>query len=229
MRKYFLRRDMKDLAVPPFAYLPLSGSLDPFMQILRTLPTEGYAFSTKARCPALMLFELEVHPRAVDVGNFLCCELERYEEGQVINRDISIKNGSSSTWETDDEINNNSTDSMEEKETHARLPSALGLQSSAVVTWKPEGTGIARLEAMGLKCTPAVTQRPSLAGNSNDAKDAAAAAAGLASNGSSSSHSNNTSSTASSSSADHSHNSNTVTGAVADTSSQRATTTCDRR
>lgn len=174
VRKYFLRRDMKDLAVPPFAYLPLVGSLDPFNQILRTLPTEGYAFSTKARCPALMLFEMEVHPRGVDVGTFLCCELERYPENQVINRDIAIKNGSSSTWETEDD---NIANEKEEAPQLQRLTSVLGSQTSTHEIWKPEGTGLARLEAVGIKYNPIVT-RPSLTGSSGDAKaDAVAAAA----------------------------------------------------
>lgn len=148
VRKYFLRRDLKDLTIPPFAYLPLVGSLEPFQQILRAIPTEGYAFSTKARCPALMLFEMEVHPRGVDVGTFLCCELERYPEAQVINRSIAIKNGSSSTWENEDENIAN------EKEDTAEVPhqaSVLGSVSSAHHVWKPQGSGLARLETMGIK------------------------------------------------------------------------------
>lgn len=147
VRKYFLRRDMKDLQIPPFAYLPLAGSLDVFQQILRTLPTEGHAFSTKARCPALMLFEMEVHPRNVDIASFLCCELERYEENQVINRTIEIKNGSSSTWEEVDD----SVSDHEKVVEQGRLNSILGSQLGAGSTWKAEGTGLARLESMGLK------------------------------------------------------------------------------
>lgn len=177
MRKYFLRRDMKDLLVPPFAYLPLTGSLDPFQQILRTLPSEGYAFSTKARCPALMLFEMEVHPRALDIGTFLCCELERYEENQVINRNVEIKNGSSSTWQEEDA----NISEHEKPEEVVRLTSVLGQQQSGAEVWKPEGTGMGRLEAMGLKFNPA-TFRPSLSGNSSaEAKaDALAAVNGSA-------------------------------------------------
>lgn len=161
VRKYFLRRDMKDLLVPPFAYLPLTGSLDPYQQILRTLPTEGYAFSTKARCPALMLFEMEVHPRNLDVGTFLCCEMELYDESLVINHDVQIKNGSSCTWENEDE---NVTSDHEE--VHANVPhqsSVLGQQTAQAEVWKPEGTGLARLEALGIT----FNQRPSVSSSSN--------------------------------------------------------------
>jgi hypothetical protein len=150
VRKYFLRRDMKDLLVPPFAYLPLSSSLDTFTQVLCTLPTEGHAFSTKARCPALMLFELEAHPNKVNVATFLSGELERYEEGQVIDRNVVIKNGSSSAWDPEDEMNQ-SVDRSVDKAAAAQLkPSVLGQQASLVEVWRPEGTGITRLEHIGL-------------------------------------------------------------------------------
>ncbi len=164
VRKYFLRRDMKDLLLPPFGYLPLTSSLEPFQQILRTLPTEAYAFSTKARCPALMLFEVETHPRGVDVSTFLCSELERYDEAVVINHDIQIKNGSSTTWVNEDE--NLANESEDQKHAQPQLNSVLGQETAQAAIWKPEGTGLARLEAMGIK----FNQRPSLSGTNAELK-----------------------------------------------------------
>jgi hypothetical protein len=45
--------------VPEAAYLPLCKSTDPWLQILRIVPAEARAFSTKARCPCLVIFEVE--------------------------------------------------------------------------------------------------------------------------------------------------------------------------
>jgi hypothetical protein len=152
VRKYFLRRDVKDLMIPPFAYLPLVGSLDVFTQILRSLPTEVHAFSTKARCPALILFEMETHPRNADMASFLTCELERYDESLVINHAIQIKNGSSSTWE---EVDDSSMSEHEKPDEVGRGTSVLGTQQAAGGPWKAQGTGFARLEQMGVKCKQA--------------------------------------------------------------------------
>lgn len=41
---------------------------------------ESHAFSTKARCPALMLFEVEEHPAGTDTATFLGAELQHYDE-----------------------------------------------------------------------------------------------------------------------------------------------------
>ncbi|RYY68929.1 hypothetical protein EON63_24260 [archaeon] len=60
VRKFFLERDLEHLTIPPFVYLPLSGSTDEYSVLLRALPKEAVAFTTKARVPALMLFEEEV-------------------------------------------------------------------------------------------------------------------------------------------------------------------------
>ena len=57
---------MSDLAIPPFCYLPLCRSVDTWKYVLRPLPSESHAFNTKARCPALMLFEVEEHSSASD-------------------------------------------------------------------------------------------------------------------------------------------------------------------
>mgnify|MGYP005993493667 CR=1 FL=1 len=167
---------MKDLLIPPFAYLPLTGSLDPYQQILRTLPTEGYAFSTKARCPALMLFEMEVHPRGLDIGTFLSCELERYDENQVINRNIEIKNGSSSTWEEEEDVGLISEhEKTDEGSNVVRLNSILGTHTASMEVWKPEGTGITRLEARGVRVPSSPRGSASNSTGSDTKADAAAA------------------------------------------------------
>lgn len=56
-------------------YLPLCKSTDTWSSILAVLPSEGHAFTTKARCPALMMFELEAHPMKMDVASFLFTDL----------------------------------------------------------------------------------------------------------------------------------------------------------
>lgn len=64
-------------------YIPLCKSSDPFRCVLQTLPGECHAFSTKARVPALVLFELEEHPRGADVATFTSVEMESiYENPQ---------------------------------------------------------------------------------------------------------------------------------------------------
>jgi phosphatidylinositol 4-kinase len=82
-RKFFLTRDLKDLAVAPFSYVPMCSSLDPYSYILRTLPDECHAFTTKARVPALMMFEVEEHPKKVDVMTFLAKELQEYSDSEL--------------------------------------------------------------------------------------------------------------------------------------------------
>lgn len=72
------------MIIPPFTYLPLCSSVDPYRCILRALPKDCHAFTTKARCPALVLFELEEHPEAMDVAAFLGAELHEYEEFEIV-------------------------------------------------------------------------------------------------------------------------------------------------
>ena len=84
MRKFFLRRDVGDMIIPFFSYLPLCNSTDTYRCILRALPKDGHAFTTKARCPALMLFEMEEHPEGLDVAAFLGGELHEYDQSDII-------------------------------------------------------------------------------------------------------------------------------------------------
>jgi hypothetical protein len=106
LRKFFLKHDMKELVVPPFVYIPLCSSLDPFYTIVHSLPKECYAFNTKARCPALMMYELEGRSNegnsyenkekedsslvTVDIATFLGNELERYAESEIIQEKCEI-------------------------------------------------------------------------------------------------------------------------------------------
>ena len=71
-----LRREMRNLKFAPYrTYLPLCNSTDPWRTVLNVLPDEGHAFTTKARCPALMIFELEEHPLKMDIASFLFTDM----------------------------------------------------------------------------------------------------------------------------------------------------------
>lgn len=144
LRKQLLKKYLTELVVPPFAYLPLCSSLDTFGYILRASPREAHAFSTKARCPALMLFEVEEHSdKSVDMASFLSQDLCEYEESAIecprahVNNDISdIKGG-----------NNNSNTG--EREAVAQLPSrfqVLANSQNFVEIWEAEGSGIRNIK-----------------------------------------------------------------------------------
>lgn len=83
-RKFFLARDLKELKVPPFCYVPMCRSYETFSYVLQPLSSECHAFTTKARVPALMLFEVEEHPRNVDVMTFLDSELQEYPDNDLL-------------------------------------------------------------------------------------------------------------------------------------------------
>jgi len=153
VRKFFLRRDMHDLQIPPFSYLPIAGSTGSFTQILRSLPNEGHAFSTKARCPALMIFELQVHPLGIDTASFLASEMEQYEEEQVIDRTVEVQCGSASSWENDSSTAEpasagSADDSPIPQKTTRAIP--LGEQGGTPSVWQSTGTGLVRLGARKL-------------------------------------------------------------------------------
>jgi hypothetical protein len=59
IRTKCLKDALSKVRVPEAAYLPLCKSTDPWLRILRIIPEEARAFSTKARCPCLCLFEVE--------------------------------------------------------------------------------------------------------------------------------------------------------------------------
>lgn len=141
---------MKELCIPPLAYLPLCNSLDPYSTVLRALPNEGHAFSTKARCPALMLFEVQMHPSMLDTSSFLGMQVELFDEDVVINKKSQeLAFGvSSPTWEN--ETHNASTeivklDSIFSK--HEKLVKKEMDYQMFVAT----STGFKRLSAHGFK------------------------------------------------------------------------------
>ncbi|KDO29424.1 hypothetical protein SPRG_22181 [Saprolegnia parasitica CBS 223.65] len=57
-RKPMLAKHLETFSLPPNAYIPLVKATDPFEQVVRLPPKEGTAFSTKARVPILLIFEV---------------------------------------------------------------------------------------------------------------------------------------------------------------------------
>ncbi|KAL7680729.1 putative pleckstrin domain, protein kinase-like domain superfamily, Zinc finger, FYVE/PHD-type [Plasmopara halstedii] len=57
-RKIQLPSYLEKLHLPPMAYVPLVKATDPFERIVRIPTKEGTAFSTKARVPILLIFEV---------------------------------------------------------------------------------------------------------------------------------------------------------------------------
>jgi hypothetical protein len=70
-RQRLLKKRIGEVEVPKCCYLALLNSTDTWSKVLCTLPQESHAFSTKARCPALLLFEMLDHPNGLDVASFL--------------------------------------------------------------------------------------------------------------------------------------------------------------
>lgn len=117
MRKDSLKKSLAALQLPPLCYLPLNKSVDTFKCVLRPIPEECHAFSTKARCPALILFELEEHPFQRDVASFEALELsDHYDDPSALEVDApkapsgsKFKNPSSepkvtSVWREDSNV-----------------------------------------------------------------------------------------------------------------------------
>ena len=93
----------------------MKKSVDPFECVLRPIPDECHAFSTKARCPALILFELEEHPLQKDVASFEALELSFHYEDPSFEVDPRPTSGSkfkklpgesrvSSVWREDNNV-----------------------------------------------------------------------------------------------------------------------------
>ncbi|KAF0684924.1 Aste57867_23168 [Aphanomyces stellatus] len=57
-RKPMLAKHLETFRLPRMAYIPLVKATDPFEQVLRLPHNEGTAFSTKARVPILLVFEV---------------------------------------------------------------------------------------------------------------------------------------------------------------------------
>lgn len=168
VRKYFLKRDMTELIIPPFAYIPLCASTDPFHGLLRALPKECHAFSTKARCPALMLYEMEAHPDPnMDVATFLNSEIEHYDENVIIQPHCELVSSFSGTAEVHEEMPETGERPSSLDLRHEPLPTKFvifenrsksnGTGKSDGSTWANEGHGFERIAALGY--TPPTTAR----------------------------------------------------------------------
>nr|CCA22424.1 phosphatidyl inositol kinase (PIKG1) putative [Albugo laibachii Nc14] len=57
-RKRLLPMFLDKIKIPPIAYVPLVKATDPFERIVRIPRNEGTAFSTKARVPIMLIFEV---------------------------------------------------------------------------------------------------------------------------------------------------------------------------
>lgn len=144
VRKFFLRRMMHDLIVPPFVYLPLCRSTDVWTYVIRSLPANCRVFKTKARCPCLMLFEVEEHSKGVDVATFINAELHEYDYSTIaaptlveVKTDLNL---------IKDEEEHEHQQDFEPK------PSLFSKRSSEHVVstvWRAEGTGMNRLGVVG--------------------------------------------------------------------------------
>jgi phosphatidylinositol 4-kinase len=193
VRKFFLKRDMSEIYIPPFAYLPLCNSVDEYYCIRKTLPKECHAFTTKARVPALMMFELERHPRSLDVATFLNAELELHADSIVYQRDDQFHANYAGTHGEHislDAVIAAAGDNDEDNQQVTPLPSAFvdvavpedGLIASSsldaplgTVTksgkrcyWSAEGTGLNRLRANTGKTIHNTASRISETANTDD-------------------------------------------------------------
>jgi hypothetical protein len=130
---------MRELSIPPFVYLPLCSSQDVFQCIRRALPDDCHAFTTKARVPCLMLFELERHPTNCDTASFLGMQLEQYKESVVVDTEVRLQKSSFATAaELNEEVAANDVD---EQVVSCFMPYYLGNKESV---WTRSGTGIRR-------------------------------------------------------------------------------------
>lgn len=157
LRKYFLRRDLETLVIPTFCYLPLCKSTDTFNYILRTLPYEGRAFTTKARCPTLIYFEMEKHPFNTDFATFIGNELHQFNEtdlilpsNKMVESDLYIDcNINLGINEIDEEVDNKAYEAtlMKTNEKKLSIFSNYTLDTSKSSTfWKEEGLAMKLLE-----------------------------------------------------------------------------------
>jgi hypothetical protein len=89
-RKQVLRNRMSTLEVPPFVYVPLCSSLNTYHSIIRVCAQEAHAFTTKARVPALMLFEVETHPNGLNAATFLGAMLHEYSERKLLTNPAAV-------------------------------------------------------------------------------------------------------------------------------------------
>lgn len=163
VRKHFLKRDLSTLSIPPFAYIPLCRSVEVWESVVRVVAGESRAFSTKARCPCLMYFEVLEHPKDRSVAAFLGSELHHFEEKDIyasksLSHDDKGDDGLLGHEATDEGHDDNNHHDDDERETLVHFPSPFSLRTNNVEIgehFKPEGTGMARF----LKSLYAISQR----------------------------------------------------------------------
>lgn len=151
VRKFLLRGAMTELVVPPFAYIPLCSSQDAFATILRALPEEAHAFTTKARVPCLMLFELQEHPTKCDIATFFGLQLDSYAEEEIVCDSMTLLHKCSQVSSTTEVTPVHTAPAV------SRF-NAYYLGNTETV-WKPHGTGQRRLSTQ-LHSPQAVGSRP---------------------------------------------------------------------
>jgi len=144
VRKFYLRRMMHDLIIPPFVYLPLCRSTDVWTYVIRSLPANCRVFKTKARCPCLMLFEVEEHPKGVDVATFINAELHEYDYSAIA-APTMVEVKTELNLIKDEEDHEHQLDF----EPKPSLFSKKNSDNSAPSIWRAEGTGMSRLGVIG--------------------------------------------------------------------------------
>ena len=150
LRHAFMVRDIKRLKIPPFGYIPLVNSNDPFSYILRAVPAKAHAFRTKARCPILMYFETESHPKETDVATFFSSELHEYSETEILLgvKDIVLTDKEATDKLGDDDDDDDDEEYQGEVE-HA--PSRFNIDLHPTGPWREAGSGLQRVEGAILK------------------------------------------------------------------------------
>lgn len=83
VRKFFLRKYLSDLPLPPLACLPSSLSLDKFKHLIKTLPCESTASRCNNAVPISIFFEAEQHSLNADLAAFLLSELQEYSDQEL--------------------------------------------------------------------------------------------------------------------------------------------------
>ena len=136
VRKFFLRKYVADLAVPPLAYMPVAMSLDKYRCVLKAAPCESFASSLSQSVPCTIYLETELHSVGLDLATFLNKELQEYTEEELREGPPPPKSAlvlDRPAAEEDDSIDQPRIDSM--------------LRSVGVVGyWKADGAGLEGLE-----------------------------------------------------------------------------------
>jgi hypothetical protein len=176
LRHAFMVRDIKRLKIPPFGYIPLVNSNDPFSYILRAVPAKAHAFRTKARCPILMYFETEAHPKETDVATFFSSELHEYSETEILLgvKDIVLTDNEATDrlGEDDDDGDEDEDEDEEYQGEVEHAPSRFNMDLHPTGPWREAGSGLQRVEGAVLKqelvLSPRLSAAESAEAKSND-------------------------------------------------------------